>query len=447
MLKEKESLTEGLVKLLQRPKEAQDRARACLHVLDWLGCAVAANLTPVGKVVRTYVGGAPQGPCSALGAGARDRHWAILVNGALGSVLELDDIYQASILHPGTIVVPAALASAQAHGASPQAFLDALIGGYEALIRIGRALGPSQHRYYNSATCGAFGAAAATASVLELDAQKTLSALGNAGSRTGGFWQMRTESVMTKSFHHAQAARSGMTAAELAAFGLTGPKHILEGPEGLFDAASKDANPERVVDDVYEPWMIYDTSFKLWPTARHVDPVVDAVLELREQATDVAAVEEISVITYSEAVEQCDRQNPGSASHARLSLQHVAAVTLLKGGPQLRDFSASAIQDERLAALRARVRVKSSKAYDAAYPVHRGAEVLIKLRDGRTYSVAVPDAKGDPENPMSRREIEFKARGLMQAAGLSQEKADDLTAATLGLETADNLDAFAAALP
>lgn len=447
MLKEKESLTESLVKLLQRPKEAQDRARACLHVLDWLGCAVAANLTPVGKVVRSYVRSSPAGQCNALSAGQKDRHWAILVNGALGSVLELDDIYQASVLHPGTIVVPAALVSAQAHGASPKAFLDALISGYEALIRIGRALGPSQHRYYNSATCGAFGAAAAASSVMGLDAKKTVSALGNAGSRTGGFWQMRSESVMTQSFHHAQAARSGLTAAELAACGLTGPRNILEGPEGLFEAASRDATPERVIDDIYESWMIYDTSFKLWPSARHVDPVVDAVLELREQAPDIGLVEEISVITYTEAIELCDRQDPGSAGHARLSLQHAAAVALLKGKPQLRDFSLQAIQDKRLVALRRRVRLKSGKAYDSAYPVHRGAEVLIKLRDGRTYSFAVPDAKGDPENPLSRKEIQSKARSLMQAAGLDEARVEALTAATLGLESADNLDAFAAALP
>jgi 2-methylcitrate dehydratase PrpD len=447
MLKEKESLTERLVKLVQRPKEAQDRARACLHVLDWLGCAVAGNLTPVGKAVRTYVQSSPAGQCSALNAGKKDRHWAILVNGALGSVLELDDIYQASVLHPGTIVVPAALVSAQAHGASAKAFLDAIISGYEALIRIGRALGPSQHRYYNSATCGAFGAAAAAASVMKLDEKQTVQALGNAGSRTGGFWQMRTESVMTKSFHHAQAASSGLTAAELAACGLTGPRNILEGPEGLFDAASQDASPERVVDDIYEPWMVYDTSFKLWPSARHVDPVIDAVLELREQATDIGLVEEISVITYSEALELCDRQDPGSAGHARLSLQHAAAVALLKGKPQLGDFSARAIHDKRLAALRARVRLQSGKAYDAAYPDHRGAEVLIKLRDGRTYSFAVPDAKGDPENPLSRREIEFKARSLMRAAGMDQGLVEALAAATLGLEAADSLDAFTAALP
>jgi len=215
----------------------------------------------------------------------------------------------------------------------------------------------------------------------------------------------------------------------------------------LFEAASRDATPERVIDDIYEPWMIYDTSFKLWPSARHVDPVVDAVLELREQAPDIGLVEEISVITYTEAIELCDRQDPGSAGHARLSLQHAAAVALLKGKPQLRDFSLQAIQDKRLVALRRRVRLKSGKAYDSAYPVHRGAEVLIKLRDGRTYSFAVPDAKGDPENPLSRKEIQSKARSLMQAAGLDEARVEALTAATLGLESADNLDAFAAALP
>lgn len=447
MHQEKESLTQALVKLIRRPKDPQDRTRACLHVLDWLGCAVAASPTPVAKVVRAYVGNAPEGNCSALGLGKKDRHWAVLVNAALGSVLELDDIYQASILHPGTIVIPAALVCAQTHNAPAQAFLDAIISGYEAIIRIGRALGPSQHRYYNSATCGAFGAAATAAAVLGLDEEKTVFALGNAGSRTGGFWQMRNESVMTKSFHYAQAAGSGLTAAELAAYGLTGPRNILEGPQGLYEAASQDANPERVIDDLYEPWMIYDTSFKLWPSARHVDPAIDAILELREQASDISLVEEIAVITYSEAIELCNRQDPDSAGHARLSLQHAVAVALLKGKPQLQDFSSKTIADERVRALRARVRLQPGRGYDAAYPAHCGAEVLIKLRDGRKYSFAVPDARGDPENPLSRKEIELKARHLMSAAGLGEDQVDALVAATLELDTAGSLDAFAAALP
>ncbi len=442
------SLTEQLLKLLRRPVNGQDRARACLHVLDWLGCAIAAYKSPPAKALRAHLEGAAPGPCRALGLVHTDPQSALLLNGALGSILDIDDLHRAAGLRPGSIVIPAALAAAQAHGASAQDFLDGVVVGYEAMIRVGRSLGPSHQRYFHaSSTSGTFGAAGAAGAIIGLDDEQMLSALGNAGSQSGGFSQIHQEAVMTTCLHSARAAGFGVLAAELAANGFTGPRNILEGPGGLYVATSPDADPAVVADDIYEPWMLFDTSFRIWPTCHHVHAAIDATLEVREQAADVSLVDEVTVGTYTEAVQQCNREQPATTGQARFSLQHAVAVTLLRGGPRLQDFVAATIRDSRLAALRSRVRPVTDNLYDDAYPEHCGAEVEVKLRDGRTYSFAVQDPKGGPENPLSKRAIADKACQMMRVSGMDEERIAALRDATLALDKTETLDEFAATLP
>jgi 2-methylcitrate dehydratase PrpD len=121
---------------------------------------------------------------------------AALGNGGLGNVLEMDDVDKRAVLHPGPVVVPAALAAAQDRGASGEAFLDAIVRGYEAVIRIGRAVGPGHYRYWhNTGTCGPFGSAAAAASLYGLSQEQTAWALGLAGTQASGLWQTRHEAA------------------------------------------------------------------------------------------------------------------------------------------------------------------------------------------------------------------------------------------------------------
>lgn len=217
-----------------------DRERAALHVLDWLGCAYGAFVVSDFLFAsKSPIVGHLQ-PYSVIGGGSTS-HWfdALQHNASLGNVLEMDDLHRGSILHPGPVIIPAAIAAAQHLTAtsgrvvSGAQLLDAIVRGYEVTIRIGRALGPTHYRFYhNTSTCGAFGAAAAAASILGASAQQMTWALANAGSRTGGLWQMRFEATDTKSLHNVMAAQTGLQAALLAMQGVRGPASLLEGVAG-----------------------------------------------------------------------------------------------------------------------------------------------------------------------------------------------------------------------
>ena len=148
-----ESLTRGLVDLLGRPIDAGDRRRAALHVLDWIGCAVAGAMTPPGKIMIAYGRTMPAGGCRGPGGLSLTARDAALVNGAFGNVLEMDDLYRTALVHPGPVVVPAALAVAEETGASASLFLDAVLRGFEAMIRVGRSVGPTHYKFFhNTAT-------------------------------------------------------------------------------------------------------------------------------------------------------------------------------------------------------------------------------------------------------------------------------------------------------
>jgi 2-methylcitrate dehydratase PrpD len=427
------SLTEGLVALLARPIAPADRRRAALHLVDWIGCAAAGAASEAGRVFLAQAATQPAGAARVMlggRAGARD---AAFANGAFGNVLEMDDVHREAILHPGPVVVPAALALATERDSGGHALLDAILRGYEAEIRIGRAMGGGHYaRFHPTATMGPFGAAAACAALLGLDAVRSAWALGNAGTQAGGVWQCRHEPVMTKHLHTARAAAMGMEAARLAALGLTGPLRILEGPQGVFAGLTQDARPGRVLDKPDAPWLVHETSFKPWPACRHAHPAIDAALALRPRIAG-RAIARMTVESYADALAFCDRAGPRSTIEAKFSLQHATAVTLLDGPPPLSAFDPPALERSDLAALRARVTVAEDAAFTRAYPAHFGAAVTVTLEDGSTLREAMPDALGDPENPLAEDAILAKARMLMASAGVAPARAEDAIAAALAL--------------
>ncbi len=145
------------------------------------------------------------------------------------------------------------------------------------------------------------------------------------------------------------------------------------------------------------------------------------------------AVTAVQTKTYGDAITFCDNPAPATPLEARFSLQHCIAVALIGGPPGLADFEPPAIADPRLVALRAKMAVAEDDAFTRAFPQRYGAELRVSLADGSTRDVEVKAAKGDPDNPMSRAEIEAKAQDLMTAAGLSEDAIRRLAEGCLGL--------------
>lgn len=440
-----ESLTSRLVELLlAKPISLADRQRAAIHLLDWLGCVAAGSQSEVAAIFRSQLSPAEAG-VTALWQGRYSLESALAYNAALGNVLEMDDVHRRSILHPGPVVIPAALAVAEYTGASVSQLLDAIILGYEVTIRIGSAVGRSHYRYFhNTSSCGAFGAAMAAGVLWHLSSSQLVSALGNAGSRTGGLWQMRHEGVHTKQWHNAEAAKSGVAASRLALAGLTGPRAILEGPQGFFAAMSEDAEPEKTLEPAAH-WLMHDCTFKPWPACRHAHPAIDALETVlqREQldVTDIAAVE---IESYQDALTFCDKPLPRTEAEARFSIQHAIACRLVLGEPELWHYQQAHLQDAAIVAMRARVQLRCVPAFENVYPAHFGAGCVVRLTDGRSYHASIHDTLGDPERPLHEQQLLKKVRSLLTAGALSAERQQALC--SLSLPAASSLSALFALL-
>lgn len=386
-----ESLTEKLATHLMRPVDEATRQRARLHLLDWLGCVAGARQSDILKLKRNM-----DDELSSFAA-------------MLGNVLEMDDIHRSSILHPGPVIW-STLIVGQDH--PMEDVLDAAVRGYEAVIAIGATFDDHHYAYYhNTSTAGQFGAAAAVADLYDGDEKTLVSAMGLAGSTTGGLWQMRNETSDTKQWHIERSMVSGGSAGFYAAHGLTGPRFILEGPQGLYAATCKNPKPMTFPDQ----WRIHEVSFKPWGACRHAHPAIDAALELKTKLGSLDG--DIHVDTYADAISFCDRPDPHTVIDAKFSLQHAVAVVAERDVPQLSDFELDAIAG--LSGIRARVTVGEAGDITARYPEHYGARVTCGGE-----SVELVDTLGDPERPLSKEGIIGKARALIAWGGLQSKEAD-----------------------
>jgi len=390
------SATERLAQHLARPVPRQMRERTRLHLLDWLGCVAGARQSAVAEVGRTAE---PD----------------LLTRAALlGNVLEMDDVHRGALLHPGPVVWPAVIAAIRDEGGTMDTLLDAAVRGYEAVIAVGETFDAYHYaHWHNSSSAGGFGAAAAAASVYGLDPQRTAWAFGNIGSISGGLWHMRhAPGSMTKQLHIAHAALAGLWVARLARKGFVGPAAILEGPQGLHEAMTKEPAPLRLG----EGWRIADVSVKPWAACRHAHPAIDAAMALKENG-DLSGP--ILVETYADAVTFCDRPEPSNVIEAKFSLQHAVAVVATKGEPKPEHFEPAAIGDPATAAARTKVEVREAEDISARYPAHFGARV-----SAGGHSIELIDTLGDPERPLSRDGLITKARQLIAWGGLAEAEAD-----------------------
>ena len=396
---------------------AADREAARLLVLDWLGSALAGLGTDTGRIFLEYARQQPAGRVTLLGLDeGRSVEVAALCNGAVSHIVEMDDVERASVTHPGAVVVPAALAMAERTGASGRDLLCAVVAGYEIMVRVGTALGPEHYyHFHNTATAGAFGAAAAAGWLLNLDRERLVWALGNAGTQAAGLWQFNEEGALTKPLHPGRAAANGVLAATLSRLGLTGARRIMEGERGFFAGLAPRGEPLKVVEHLGEPGeslRVHAISIKPHASCRHTHAPIDAAIALHAQLASVDDIETVSVDTYRAALTLCDKPDPHSAPDAKFSLQYCVATALRHGRVGLTQFDPAALSDPTVRALLGRVSVTVDPAREAAYPATWSAGVTVRLRDGRTVQATQERPKGDPENPLSATELTDKFRQL-----------------------------------
>ena len=351
---------------------------------------------------------------------------AALVNGMFAHADETDDFEPVTKAHPGSAIVPAALAMAERDGQSGTELLAAVTLGYDVCCRFLLALGPdlvrASHRSAEG-TSSTLGAVAAAASLARLDEKGMRYALSYAAQQVSGVWSwVRDAEHVEKAFDFSgMGARNGVTAAIMVQLGFTGVWDVLDGEHNALQALSTDPKPEEMVAALGSRFFVTETAIKPFSVGYPIQAPLDAFLTLlRTHGLNGSNVESIVVRLPEDGARIVnDRSMPD------INCQHIIALALVDGGVSFEDsHSYERMTDPKVQAAKARVQLIAEPALMDP-TARRSGRVEVKLTDGRTVSHFTPHAPGTKENPLDTDRVNQKAR-LLMAPVLGDERTEEL---------------------
>lgn len=420
-------------------------------LLDFVTCAVAGAAMPVSRALLSYFQeNDASRNATVIGSAVRlSASNAALVNGANTHGLDFDDGHTQGSAHPAGAIFPAVLAAAERHDADPRAVVLAVVAGYDVMLRIAAAMHPATARrgFHNTALAGVFGAAAAVASLLRLDAERINNALGLAGSFAGGIREYLAEGAEVKRLHPGKAARDGLVCAEFAARGITGPSKILEGRYGFFHThAGDEVKWVRLFEALGERFEIESVYFKPYPCCRHYHSAIDAIRALRDQhGFRGENVERVRIGLYAVGVHGHDHKHCDTLLDAQMSAPCAAALALVDGKVSASQFLPESLGRPAVQRLLERIDTEIDGECERIYPGRRSGAVRIVLRDGRTFDARVLDPKGEAENPMTDQDLEEKLRANCEPV-LGASQCAELIERVWHFDTGAKLGEFMSAL-
>jgi 2-methylcitrate dehydratase PrpD len=339
---------------------------------------------------------------------------AALANGMFAHADETDDFEPVTKAHPGSHVVPAALAMGEREGRSGAELLAAVTLGYDVCCRFLLALGPDlvrgSHRSAEG-TSSTMGAAAAAASLAKLDEKGMRYALSYAAQQVSGLWSwVRDPEHVEKAFDFSgMGARNGVTAAVMAQMEFTGVWDVLDGEHNALIALSTDPNPEEMVAGLGSRFFVTETAIKPFSVGYPIQAPLDAFLTLhREHKLSVDNVERIVVKLPEDGARIVDAR-----SMPDVNCQHIIALALVEGAVSFEDsHSYGRMADPKVLAAKERVQLIADRALmDPAAP--RSGLVEVTLRGGHKISHFTRHPPGTKENPLTTERVNEKARSLM----------------------------------
>lgn len=334
---------------------------------------------------------------------------AAAVNAAMGQVFLQEDCHEHTISHPGVIVIPVALALAQARNASGAELIEAVVAGYEVQGKVGKGLimdGFPRNGLRPASILAPFGAAAAAAKMLSLDGEKFMNAISIAANAAGGVMEFSTAGTPEISIQNSNGAKNGMMAAMLAAKGIVGAESVLDGRFGIGLAFNnREADWSALDDD--SVWEIDETFIKIYPGCGHVLPTAQAITDIISKNSFTADDVEKIVIGVSQnggTFPGVDNSGPflGTIS-AMMSHQFMVASAIVKGEVSIngvKDYANSAIN-----ALASRAEVTIDDEIERRKLI--GARVTVYLKDNSVYTSFQDDTVPQTEKGVKERTYIF----------------------------------------
>ena len=398
---------------------------ARLRVLDTLGLIAAGAAQTAGESVGQWSAREPhadQGATNLATGAPCGEAMAALVHGTLAHARDFDDTFADSVIHPGSTVIPTALAVAEARGLSLAGATTAIAAGYEIAARLGRPAGRGFHArgFHATSVIGPVAAAATAGLLMRLDAGQLADAMGLATSMSGGTMAFLADGGWSKWLHTGWSAHGGIVAAGLAASGFRGPRHALEHAQGLYGAflGRVPEGLEAIGAGLGEDWLGRTAQFKLYPCAHVIHPFIEAALHARgEQGAVAARVQEVwcDIPPWAMPIvaePRAPKIAPRNDLEAIASLPFMVAAAFCDGKVDLATLGSHTLSREDVRALASRIECRA----DPSLAVGFDGRMAIALTDGARHELAAVLPAPSAERVAAKFHANA-ALGAMEGAG------------------------------
>ena len=416
---------------LKRGELPASTARKCEDLLiDIVGLCVTARNE---DYVRSSMAGCDDdGLCTVIGhQRTLTAAGAAFVNGTAAHGEDFDDTFEGGPVHAGAVIVPAVLAACERHNPDGRMALTGIAVGTEVLCRLSLVVPKAVHKagFHPTAIFGAMGATAGVGAALGLNAKQIVDALGIAGSMAGGIIEYLAEGAWTKRMHAGWAAQSGLRAALLAKAGFVGPRSVFEGVHGLFHgfAHTTKGDYDALTGDFGTRWVTDTLAFKPYPCGTMAQPYIDCAKRLAARGIAARDISEILCEVAEGTVHRlweplADKQRPRNGYSAKFAVPYLLATGFVHGGVGLGAFTESAVRDESVLALAAKVKFVIDP--DNPYPNNYTGHIRATLKDGSVVEERQPYLRGGAQEPLTRQDVTDKFALNAQHGGWSKSQSD-----------------------
>lgn len=353
---------------------------------------------------------------------------AAFMNAVYSHGADMDDGNRKAMGHVAAHVMSAVFALAETLHVSGKDMIVAINVGYEVYNRIAAAVQPGLVRrgFHSTGTAGAVACSAAAAKLMGLSEQQIYNAISLGAIQASGLMIITESGQSCKPINPANAARTGILSAKLAAKGIESSVYPLESNKGWFHAMSDKVDESAVLDGLGEVFTICESYLKPYPSCRHTHCGIEGAMKIREQllqqfgTVPVDSIEAIDVFIYRNAIQIAGQIHlPQTAEESKFSIHYSLAVALLKGGFGLQDLPAENVNDT-IKTLVEKIRLIEDESMENRAEGIRGAKVILCLKGENIYEETVLIPKGDAANPFTREDMKQKlqtcAEGLLTAA-------------------------------
>ena len=447
------------LKYEELPPEVVTRAKRVL--LDTIGCglgAIHAGPVRIAQQVVFMQGGNPQATVVGIGRKASCEQAAFL-NGMAIRYLDYNDYVAFGGPHHASMNVAPALAVAEMQGLSGKDLLLGITVGYEVEVRLRDASEKGSRAGWDyGSILEQYSSAAVAAKLLGMEAAGIAHAIAIAGSNANTLSEVRSGALasggeMTPSKGTAEplAVRNGTFAALLAKAGLTYPLTMLEGQSG-FGKVVTGVLREDFLRRRSGDFQILKSCIKLWPCVGTAQGPIAAALEIYRQKPSPDEIETITVALgdFSFKNQQEFQGEINAREHADHSVPYTVARALLDGAVKVDDFEEKRYKDPRALELIQKVKLRSEPSLTTPGQDALGANIEVRLRNGRVLKAEMPYPPGSVQNPADEESITKKFLALSESV-LGKDRSHKAIETILSVETKTNLkdlvDVVSAAKP